>query len=226
MATQSSADGSLRAGADGTSITLIGPGAAGKSTVGALLAERLGIPFVDLDRCFEARAGDISRYINRFGYGAYARKNVETCHSLSHEGRSQYVAALSSGFMTYPRSIHPQYAHLRRCIEESPTTFVLIPSFMCDVCIAETVRRQLARPFAGSREKEEAVIRERFPIHVGLRARKIETMHPLTVIVEELLVAIRGLTSSSGFRRTLGASVLAAGSRTQAWPSSDCEQPA
>ncbi len=201
--TQSSADGSLRAG---TSITLIGPGAAGKSTVGALLAERLGIPFVDLDRCFETRAGDISRYINRFGYGAYA--------------------ALSSGFMTYPRNIHPRYAHLRRCIEKSPTTFVLIPSFMCDVCIAETVRRQLARPFAGSREKEEAVIRERFPIHVGLRARKIETMHPLTVIVEELLVAIRGLTSSSGFRRTLGASVPAAGSRSRAWPSSGCERPA
>ena len=186
MAPQSTADGSLRAGADRTSITLIGPGAAGKSTVGALLAERLGIPFVDLDQCFETRAGNISGYINRFGYDAYARENVETYNSLSHEGRSQCVAALSSGFMTYPPNIHPQYAHLRRCIEESPTTFVLIPSLNRDVCIAETVRRQLARPFARSRGKEEAVIRERFPIYVSLRARKIETMHPLTVIVEEL----------------------------------------
>jgi shikimate kinase len=94
--------------------------------------------------------------------------------------------------MTYPRNIHPQYAHLRRCIEESPTTFVLIPSLNRDVCVAETVRRQLARPFARSRGKEEAVIRELLPIYVGLRARKIETMHPLTVIVEELLAAIRG----------------------------------
>jgi shikimate kinase len=180
-----------QAGADRMSITLIGPGSAGKSTVGARLADRLGIPFVDLDRCFETRAGTISEYITRFGYDAYARENVETYHSLSHEGRGRCVAALSSGFMTYPRNIHPQYADLRRCIEESPTTFVLIPSLNRDACVAETVRRQLARPFARSRGKEEAVIRERFPIYVGLRARKIETLHPLTTVVDELLGVIR-----------------------------------
>jgi shikimate kinase len=179
------------------SITLIGPGAAGKSTVGALLAERLGIPFIDLDRCFATRSGNISAYIDRFGYDAYARENVETYHSLSREGRCLDVAALSSGFLTYPRNIHPQYASLRRGIEESPTTFVLIPSLNRDVCVAETVRRQLARPFARSRGKEEAVVCERFPIYVGLRARKIETMHPLAVIAEQLLVAIEALAQTN-----------------------------
>jgi len=44
-------------------IRLIGPGGAGKSTIGALLAERLDVPFVDLDRHFAARIGDISEYI-------------------------------------------------------------------------------------------------------------------------------------------------------------------
>jgi hypothetical protein len=97
--------------------------------------------------------------------------------------------------MTYPRNIHPRYVDLRRCIEESPTTFVLIPSLNRDVCVAETLRRQLARPFARSRRKEDAVIRARFPIYVGLRARKIETLQPLTVIVEEVLVAVRGQVS-------------------------------
>lgn len=184
-----------RGGADRMSIALIGPGSAGKSTVGARLADRLGIPFVDLDRCFETRAGDISEYITRFGYDAYARENVDTYYSLSHEGRGRCIVALSSGFMTYPRNIHPQYANLRRCIEESPTTFVLIPSLDRDICVAETVRRQLARPFARCHGKEEAVIRERFSIYVGLRARKIETWQPLTVIVEELVVAVRGQVS-------------------------------
>jgi hypothetical protein len=92
--------------------------------------------------------------------------------------------------MTYPQGVHPQYVHLRRYIEDRPTTFVLLPSLDYDVCVAETVRRQLARPFSGSREKEEAVIRERFALYVGLRARKVETMRPLKVIVEELAKAV------------------------------------
>lgn len=175
-----------------SSITLIGPGAAGKSTVGVPFAKRLGITFVDLDQRFRTRAGDISQYIDRFGYSAYARENVETYNSLLHDRHGQSVAALSSGFMTYPRDIHPRYDHLRQCIEESPTTFVLIPSLNHDVCVAGTVRRQLARPFARSAATEESVIRERFLIYVGLRARKIETMRALTTIVDELLVAMRG----------------------------------
>jgi shikimate kinase len=177
--------------AQNASITLIGPGGAGKSTVGVLIAKRLGTAFVDLDRRFGTGGGDISEYIDRFGYSAYARENVETYDSLLDEGNGQFVAALSSGFMTYPRDIHPHYARLRQYIEESPTTFVLIPSLNSDTCVAETVRRQLARPFARSAGKEEAVIRERFPIYAGLRARKIETMRPLTAVVDELLVAIR-----------------------------------
>ena len=107
------------------------------------------------------------------------------------------VAVLSSGFMTYPRGVHPQYVHLRRYIEESPTTLVLLPSLDYDVCVAETVRRQLARPFSGSREKEEAVIRERFALYVSLRARKIETMRPLTAIVEELARTITAVSRKS-----------------------------
>jgi len=174
------------------SIALIGPGGAGKSTVGALIAKRLGIAFVDLDHRFETRVGDISEYIDRFGYHAYARQNVATYDALLREENGSLIAALSSGFMTYPRHIHPRYADLRQRIDESPTTFVLIPSLNRDICVAETVRRQLARPFARSAEKEEAVIRERFPIYVGLRARKIETMRASTAVVDEVLVAIRG----------------------------------
>jgi shikimate kinase len=96
-------------------IPLIGPGGAGKSTIGALVAERLGLRFVDLDRHFIV--GDISEYIGRHGYDAYARENVEAYCSLFREGTRSEVVALSSGFMTYASDIHPEYGRMRREIE-------------------------------------------------------------------------------------------------------------
>jgi shikimate kinase len=171
-------------------VTLIGPGGAGKTTAGILIAERLGIAFADLDRWFECRAGGISEYIEQFGYHAYARGNVEAYRSLINDGGAHCVAALSSGFMTYPRDVHPEYARLRRDIDRSPTTFVLLPSVEVNRCVAETVRRQLTRSFARSAEREESVIRERFAIYLGLRARKIETMRPVAAIVDEVVSAV------------------------------------
>jgi shikimate kinase len=168
-------------------IRLIGPGGAGKSTVGALLAARLEIPFVDLDRHLGGRVGDISDYISRHGYDAYARENVEAYWSLSRGGIRHDVVALSSGFMTYARGTHVEYERVRRELEESDQTFVLLPSLDRELCVAETVRRQIARPFGKSPEREEAVIRTRFEIYMALPVRKVETMRPAAAIVDEIL---------------------------------------
>jgi hypothetical protein len=45
------------------------------------------------------------------------------------------VAALSSGFMTYPRDIHPEYSRVCQDIARLPNTFVLLPSLNRDVCV-------------------------------------------------------------------------------------------
>jgi shikimate kinase len=135
-------------------IRLIGPGGAGKSTISALLAERLDVPFVDLDRHFAGRVGNISEYIGLHGYDAYARQNVEAYCSLSRDGVRSDVIALSSGFMTYAIDAHPEYGRVRREIEECAQTFVLLPSLDRELCVAETVRRQVARPFGRSPERE------------------------------------------------------------------------
>ena len=44
-------------------IRLIGPGGAGKSTVGAVLAHLLACQFLDLDRWFVERHGNIDQFI-------------------------------------------------------------------------------------------------------------------------------------------------------------------
>jgi shikimate kinase len=171
-------------------IRLIGPGGAGKTTIGALLAERLEVLFVDLDRHFADLVGDISEYIDRHGYDAYARENIEAYCSLFREAVCPGVVALSSGFLTYANDAHPEYGRIRREIAECAQTFVLLPSLNLECCVAETVRRQVARPFGRSPEREEAVIRIRFDIYMALPMRKVETMRPSTAIVDEILAAL------------------------------------
>ena len=171
-------------------VFLVGPGGAGKSTIGALLAARLEVAFVDLDRQLAGRVGDISGYIGRHGYDTYARENVETYCSLFREGETRPgVIALSSGFMTYAADIHPEYPRVRRELEQHPNTFVLLPSLDRDVCVAETIRRQIARPFGRSSAKEEAVIRARFEAYRSLPVRKIETM-PVAEAVAEIVAGL------------------------------------
>jgi shikimate kinase len=171
-------------------IRLVGPGGAGKSTIGALLAERLEIAFIDLDRQLAGRVGDISEYIGRHGYDLYARENVETYFSVCRGQNRRRVIAFSSGFMTYGGDIHPEYSRVRCELEHSPSTFVLLPSFDRDVCVAETVRRQIARPFGRSAMREKAVIRARFDVHMALAVRKIETMRPVAAAVDEIVAAL------------------------------------
>jgi shikimate kinase len=159
--------------------------------VGRILADRIKAPFLDLDRVFAARLGNISAYIVGHGYEAYARENVEAYRQLLRACGSPCVLALSSGFMTYPETVHPEYRPLRDEVTSSVTTFVLLPSLELNECVREIVRRQLGRSFARSPAAEEAVIRERFTIYAGLTARKVETMRPPAEAAEEILMKLR-----------------------------------
>jgi len=181
----------MRATPHGAMIRLAGPGGAGKSTTGALVAERLAVPFVDLDARFGAAVGGISEYIGSRGYDAYAARNVRLyADVIREEGSRGCVLALSSGFMAYRDDVHPAYVHLRSEIAASPATFVLLPSLDLETCVAETVRRQLGRPFGRSAEREEEVIRARFSLYRDLPAGKIETMRPVLEVADAILAAL------------------------------------
>ncbi len=170
-------------------IQLVGPGGAGKSTAGALLAQRLGATFLDLDQEFITKFGDISAFLDAHGYDAYAEWNVSLYSELVTEVEPLAVLALSSGFMTYPPDIHPEYARWRHDIASSPSTCVLLPSLDLEGCVAEIVCRQVTRPFARSAEREGHVIRARFPIYLDIPAKKVVTMGPVAEVVDELVAA-------------------------------------
>ena len=169
-------------------VHLIGPGGAGKSTIAPLLAARLGVPWADLDARFTAAHGCVDTFLAAHGYRAYAAANVAAYLALAaaadglagRDGREAVgVIALSSGFMTYPADVHPQYAALREGIVAAPTTVVLLPALELEACVAETVRRQVSRgPGRMSAERAEAKIRERFGRYLALPAPKVVTAGP------------------------------------------------
>ncbi|NMG65578.1 hypothetical protein GPA19_11525 [Azoarcus indigens] len=177
-------------------IQLTGPGGAGKSATGLALAQRLNTAFVDLDTEFIARNGDLSIFIASHGYDTYARQNVTSYRALLDDASSLQVMTLSSGFMTYREEVHPDYVVLRQQILASPLTFVLLPSLDQETCVAEVVRRQLQRPFARSPQREEEVIRVRFPVHAGLPTRKVLTDRPIAAVVDEI-IGLLGRPSSA-----------------------------
>lgn len=149
---------------------LIGPGGAGKSSVGLVLANRLGWQFVDLDQRFMASEGDIARFIAEQGYDGYARQNLAVYDAARRSLAAPAVFALSSGFMTYRADIHEGYRSLRDAIEADALTTLLMPSFDLERCAEIIVQRQLSRPYLrGDRDSELARIRERFPLFMSLR---------------------------------------------------------
>ena len=168
-------------------IRLIGPGGAGKSSVGFALANRLNIQFVDLDKQFTVGVGDISVYIERHGYEVYANRNIQVYLDTLGSVCEQAVLALSSGFMTYGDNAHPAYRGIRQDIAASRTTAVLLPSLDLEACVTETVRRQLGRSFSRSAEREEQAIRERFGVYVSLPVNKFETNRPIEAVVDDLV---------------------------------------
>ena len=165
-------------------ICLVGPGGAGKTTTGAQLAQRLRVTFVDLDARFAETHGDISDFLDVHGYASYARQNVQSYLDVIGAAAVPHVLALSSGFMTYATDVHPGYACVRDEVASSATTLVLLPSLDYETCVAEIVRRQIERSFCRSAEREEEIIRQRFCVYRNLLAAKLETMKPISEVVD------------------------------------------
>jgi shikimate kinase/3-dehydroquinate synthase len=77
-------------------IFLYGPPGSGKSTVGKVLAERLRLPFVDLDQAIESKTGmSIARILEERGEDVFRDLESSTLRDLTDEQES--VAALGGG---------------------------------------------------------------------------------------------------------------------------------
>jgi XRE family transcriptional regulator, aerobic/anaerobic benzoate catabolism transcriptional regulator len=86
-------------------IALIGLRGGGKSTVGRLLAERMGISFIELDREIERRSGaTLSEIFDMFGQETFRRAEREALDEVLRQHQS-FVIATSGSIVTEPGTL-------------------------------------------------------------------------------------------------------------------------
>lgn len=86
-------------------IALIGLRGGGKSTLGQLLAARLGVPFIELDREIEQRSGaSLSEIFDMFGQETFRRAEREALESVLRQHR-HFVMATSGSIVTEPGTL-------------------------------------------------------------------------------------------------------------------------
>ena len=86
-------------------IALIGLRGGGKSTLGKLLAERLNVPFIELDREIEKRSGTtLSAIFDMFGQETFRRAEREALDEVLR-GHSSFVVATSGSIVTEPGTL-------------------------------------------------------------------------------------------------------------------------
>ena len=86
-------------------IALIGLRGSGKSTLGRLLAERLGVPFIELDREIEKRSGTtLSEIFDMFGQETFRRAEREALDDVLRQ-HLDFVIATSGSIVTEPGTL-------------------------------------------------------------------------------------------------------------------------
>lgn len=150
-------------------IFLIGPGGVGKTTVGRLLAARLGYEFVDLDEEFCSRVRPIRNYLDQNGYRSYVRRNSYLFHELLGEygPSSKTIFALSSGFLA--TDVEPEIiARNRATVSVAGRAVLLMPSRDFATSLAVVLERQFARNMDLDRKSQEETFQARFGEYLRL----------------------------------------------------------
>ena len=167
-------------------IFIIGPGGVGKSTVGKILAQKLGYYFIDLDGEFCEKIENVGVFINTRGYEEYCQRNSDLFLNILNQKKDNFVFALSSGFL-----VHDSFDQLtlknQQTLEKAGITVLLLPSESLEESTEIVIKRQLKRGFGLKEDREREKFRKRFREYQQFGDIKIYSCKEPELIALEIL---------------------------------------
>jgi XRE family aerobic/anaerobic benzoate catabolism transcriptional regulator len=167
-------------------VALIGLRGAGKSTLGAALAERLEVPFLELDRLIEQDSGvSLSAFFDLYGQSGF-RRSERRCLDEVIERYPRFVLATGGSLVS------------------EPATFERLLTMCFTVWLRATpedhMQRVIAqgdmRPMADNRESMsdlQRILAVREPLYRKADVAIDTSRQPLSVATESILMAIAAL---------------------------------
>jgi shikimate kinase len=166
-------------------LVLTGFMGAGKSTIGRLLAERIGWKFLDLDAHLESRTNaTIPELFERHGEDRFRR--LESTALASALAFNHVVLALGGGT--------PEHLTNRLLLEQTPATFTVFLDAPFPTLFDRCVLQDIARPVLEDPAAAQLRFAHRHPLYQRLAGLTIETADLTPTQTIEALIA--GLTQT------------------------------
>jgi len=166
-------------------IFMIGPASVGKSTVGELLAAKIGYHFVDIDMEFCRQIQLIPDYINEFGYVSYCEANAGLTDKLIKENSARTVFATPAGYLVHEAA--PHVAKKNRETIKQGISILLLPAEDPARGVQEIVRRQLYRWNDAQKNVEREKFLVRFEKYKNYGDIKIYSLEEPGVVVMKIV---------------------------------------
>jgi shikimate kinase len=171
-------------------LVLTGFMGAGKSTIGRILAARLGWTFLDLDAHLEQRTGaTIPELFERHGEAHFRR--LESTALASALGHSQTVLALGGGT--------PEGLTNRLLLEQTPATFTVFLDAPFPTLFDRCMMQNIARPILEDPEVAQLRFSARHPLYLRLARLTIDTA---ALTPEQTVTALIAALNQAPYRQT------------------------
>lgn len=156
---------------------LVGFMASGKTTIGRVLAERLKVPFIDLDEEIVRAAGcTIAEMIQRDGEAAFRQLETECLRQAASRGFA--VISLGGGAFVQPIN--------REIVAQSGVSIWLDAPF--ELCWQRIQQDAVVRPLAPTEAEARARYEQRIPIYEEAQVRiKIQAEDKTEGVVTQII---------------------------------------